>query len=56
MERQMRKKKRKKKFKSVGKENENREKNDSSVKSVDAYANNKYSLKVKCSTFQNPYH
>ena len=50
----MRKKKRKKKFKYVG--NENREKNDSSVKSVDAYANNKYSLKMKCSTFQNPYH
>lgn len=40
MERQMKKKERKKKFKSVGKENENREKNGYSVKSVDAYAYN----------------
>ena len=37
------------------KENENREKNGYSVKSVDAYAYNEYNLKVKCTSFQNPY-
>lgn len=52
----MKKKERKKEFKSVEKENENREKNGYSVKSVDAYAYNGYDLKVKCSSFQNPYH
>ncbi len=53
MERQIRKKQ-KKKFKSVEKENKDREKNDSSVKSVDDYAYNEYNLKVKCSSFLNP--
>ena len=52
----MKKKERKKEFKSVEKENKKREKNDSSVKSVDAYAYNGYNLKVKCTSFQNPYH
>ena len=50
----MKKKERKKKFKSVG--NENREKNGYSVKSVDAYAYNGHNIKVKCTAFQNLYH
>ena len=54
MERQMKKKERKKSLNLWKKKTKKEKKNGYSVKSVDAYAYNEYSLKVKCSSFLNP--